>query len=367
MIPLYHTTSRQALRYLCTTAISSLSILSLSSAFAMTNISATAKASNLQPQPISETVSQASQTVTPISLYNTEQRWIQPSSDSNGDTEQAHIYRLLSSQPIDGIHPDSPVIITLDGDTLFPIGLRHLDLVQARQSRTLKPNEPQPAPPVLLGIGYAQTRLFSQRRKTDFTPPTSSTFADMLHREVIEHLPTSTTQSHTSPPTKNITLVGHSLGGLFALSELASCVQAVQSHSQTCPYQHIVIASPSLWWQDELFLKQLEDLFGSLTPEQAQQLPKVTVTIGALEQTAQPASPTGQKTAIQGDRQSLLDERKMVDNAKLLSQRLEQYGIANQFVQFAGKRHHDSAEQAVKYAIDSAVLSKGLSDDTGSL
>ena len=247
--------------------------------------------------------------IEPITLTNTEQRLI---NSSKGN------YQLLSSNAIQQIQPNQPIILTLDGNALFATGYRELLLNQAQ-------NQNLADKPILWGLGYPDTTLFNARRLNDYTPTGSAHLHELIGRQL------------PKPMDKKITLVGHSLGGLFALQALSLCVK-----NNDCPYEQIYIASPSLWWQDEQIVKELDNWL-SLAKKNPKNLPKITLTIGGLEQTPNPHDDE--------KRQNLLKQRKMLDHAKWLSQKLTAYHIQHDFIIFDNLRHHETADATLKLAI----------------
>lgn len=240
----------------------------------------------------------------PVTLAHTEQQTVY---DKQGDAHQ-----LYFSSPIAKLSTHSPIIITLDGNSLFAVGLRELNLVYSPQKTTQTNNKP-----ILIGVGYPDTTLFNPRRQNDYTPINSHTLNSLINNQLIDKF-----------GSRSYTLVGHSLGGLFVLERLKACL------NNPCPYQHLVIASPSLWWQDEQILKEWQTLANSGKNFAHTPLPKVTLTVGALEQT-----PT------QGDhaRNKQLATRKMVDNTTTLSQLLTQLGIAHTFLINDNATHQHNA------------------------
>lgn len=279
----------------------------------------------------------------PVSLTGTQQLLL--------TTQDNQTYRILLSQPLDSIQPTQPIVITLDGDTLFPIGLRYLYLQQSQQQNAnanipTKQNHPKQTAdttPVLIGIGYPDTKLFSQRRLQDYPAKPSNPLQSLISHQILEQLTTKDGQSLGK--NRHISLIGHSLGGLFVLQALAECM-AKDAHG-ICHYQHIYIASPSLWWQNGKSFELTHDWFKDILTKNVK-LPQVTISVGELEQTP--------LTTDTPQRQQQVISRQMVDNAHQLHKNLQTYGINNQFVKFEHATHHEAGELALKQAINDAFV-----------
>ncbi len=153
--------------------------------------------------------------------------------------------------PADGY----PVLYLLDGDAVFPVAWRALSRLQ------------QPCL-ALVAVGYpGPMRVNVPRRYLDFTPPTAEEYlgergAGMatggredflefltgpLRTEVARLLPIDNTKQ---------ALFGHSLGGLFALYALTSRPEQFQAY---------IIADPSLWWNGQSAIREMEAFFGGIS------------------------------------------------------------------------------------------------------
>jgi len=147
---------------------------------------------------------------------------------------------------------------------------------------------------ILVGISYAQGENGRQSRIRDYTPIKAKdwkfeTGGSEAHANFIRAgvFPYVERQYRASP--RNRTLMGHSLGGLFAAHILLT---------QPDMFSNYVIGSPSAWFEEEYIL--------SLKAKPSDQPKRVYISVGALE------------TAEQG----LLND--MVASAKALSEKLKQ-------------------------------------------
>lgn len=142
---------------------------------------------------------------------------------------------VLGDDPVDAV-------VVLDANLLFAMAV---DLVRLMQIPALVPSV------VVVGVGYP-TDDFDEvlrRRTTDFTPsavrgwPGSggrAAFRTTLRERVLPLI-------HSVAPTvEAVTLFGHSLGGMFAVTEWLADDRL---------FDRYVISSPSLWWDDHALLR----------------------------------------------------------------------------------------------------------------
>lgn len=117
-------------------------------------------------------------------------------------------------------------------------------------------------------------------------------------------------QAYKADP-KNQSLMGYSLGGLFALHVLFM-------HPDS--YQNYVISSPSIWWNDREVLKH-EAAFGALV-NAGTVAPRILITSGEWEQgEGSPSLPPPGPDRVAALAE--LGEFRMVDNARDLATRLK--------------------------------------------
>jgi predicted alpha/beta superfamily hydrolase len=227
-------------------------------------------------------------------------------------------YRIYVNRPMKPAPPGGfPVLYLLDGDWAF--GAASFQAVAAPLDGR--------SDIVLIGIGYPEGNPFL-RRNPDLTPsmPSGSTLVDAketwgpvksgafgdaegFHRFLMEELRPIVTQAYKTDP-KNQSLMGYSLGGLFALHVLFQ-------HPDS--YRSYVIGSPSIWWNDREVLKD-EAAFKDLV-RAGKVAPRILITSDEWEQfegSPDLPPPGPKREEVLAD----LRKSKMVDNARDLATRL---------------------------------------------
>ena len=223
-----------------------------------------------------------------------------------GRTYRIYVSRPAAPPPKSGY----PVVYVLDGDTSFP--------VVARQLR---------GPPVLVvGIAYPDSARSGVLRLRDLTPaqPNANTLpmagegkvpddfggADAFHRFMMEELRPAIARLRPVDASRQ-SLIGYSLGGLFALHVMFNHPEA---------YQGLVISSPSIWWNDREVLKDEARFTAAVRTGHA--APRILITSDQWEQgDGDPNLPPPGPDRVQ--RMKLLDYARMVDNAGELAARLK--------------------------------------------
>lgn len=178
-----------------------------------------------------------------------------------------------------------PVVYVLDGNLNFPLA--------ASISRYLHQSGELP-PMIVVGVGYAPDISAPVNRNRDLTPSVdvewarnarnarfphnlpegiepggAKAFGEFLKQQVMPLI------AETYPvDSSDQTLVGHSLGGLFALNLLLT---------EPTLFQRYVIGSPSAWW-DERFIFALEENFSS---ENSDLNARVFMSVGGREDSPQ--------------------------------------------------------------------------------
>lgn len=152
-------------------------------------------------------------------------------------------------------------MVALDGNSLFPRLWHHRE------------REAPYAPVVLIGIGYpVSTRIDMERRMFDLTSPAMvpvdpahqtgrapgdyktggrSAFLRQIEAAI---LPAIHQRTHVNPD--DMTLFGHSLGGLFALHVL---------FARPNLFTRYAAADPSVWWNGNEALREAEAFAGGVT------------------------------------------------------------------------------------------------------
>ncbi len=178
-----------------------------------------------------------------------------------------------------------PVIYTLDGSYGFALGAQAISLLQSGRGL------PQA---IVVGIGYpaglgvkkigslrfrdfcptAAPQFLDNVRATlppgelppDVQPGGAAAFLDFITRELKPAI-----EDQFAVDTKDQTLVGASLGGLFALHTLFSVPQS---------FQRYLALSPSIWWDDRVILQQER----SFAKDRSDLPVNLFLSIGALEE-----------------------------------------------------------------------------------
>lgn len=142
---------------------------------------------------------------------------------------------VLGDDPVDAV-------VVLDANLLFGMAV---DLVRLMLIPALVPSV------VVVGLGYPTDDLdeFVRRRTNDFTPSAvaawpgsgqSAAFRTTLREQVLPHI------ASVAPTVEAVTLFGHSLGGMFAVTEWLA---------DDPLFDRFVISSPSLWWDGHALLR----------------------------------------------------------------------------------------------------------------
>lgn len=204
----------------------------------------------------------------------------------------------IGEQPADGY----PVLYLLDGDFTLPLAALMM------QANAFKPYYRQGI--VLVGVGYANSELYNQKaRSLDYTPPIAtndkhngiinSGGADDFRHFLQSQLKPLITQRYQTDKTRQA-IMGHSYGGLFALYSL---------FNYTDDFSAYLVSSPSIWWHNQAVLQDESKL--------SQAPAFMRITAAEYEQFADPNFPEDPQ------RLAKKQQRKMVDNAVALSQRLQ--------------------------------------------
>jgi predicted alpha/beta superfamily hydrolase len=149
-----------------------------------------------------------------------------------------------------GQHQTYPVVFLLDANVYF-------EAVRAQLAKLTKA-----APVILVGIGYRDVGLLDSLRQRDYTYPLAAPadsfpvsgggkqFLTFLTQELIPYVD----RRYKTDPGRRA-LLGHSLGGYFALYALLEGLKVGKP-----VFTHYVAASPSLYYGDEYLRRQLATL-----------------------------------------------------------------------------------------------------------
>jgi len=223
--------------------------------------------------------------------------------------ESGHRYRIFLSVP-PGPAPSAghPVLYVLDGNAAFPVAA-FLSRAAARYSEV----SGQLAP-VVVGIGYPGDADFDvAARKRDYTVgatrpelATSEGGADRFLDFIEQELKPLIAAKHPIDP-KRQALFGHSFGGLFVLNALFTRPHAFTTY---------LASSPSIWWNDKRVLAALPALEKLPPQREGRPLPRVQVSVGALEDDPPKGKYSAEKLAMHA-------ARPMVSEARSVSARLK--------------------------------------------
>ncbi len=154
------------------------------------------------------------------------------------------------------------ILVLLDGNAHFPMGL---NLLAQSSTKSL----------MLVGIGYAGNVAYDLENRTlDYTPKITNKslenpqrfqnggkaeeFSEFLQQKIL-------TPFKKQYPTAEISLFGHSFGGLFCLWSYLNLTDSFDSY---------FCASPSLWWAEGEILKDIKNIHTNKP---------ITLSIGELE------------------------------------------------------------------------------------
>ncbi len=246
-------------------------------------------------------------------------------------------YRIFVSEPVGPPPADGyPVVYVLDGNGYFATAVETARILEMA-------GEIRPA--LIVGVGYpfdasqpeASLGKIAQRRVFDYTPqpPPGVVVAEMgglpvggaddFYRFLKEELSPHLQRSYRIDPTQDV-LIGHSLGGLFALD-------AAFKHPQA--FRSVISASPSISFGNAVVLSNEARFAAALKTGKAT---RILVTVGGLESsaTATPVPPGMSRT----DFAAYIDRIRTVDNARKLGARLSRLDRqAMSFFEFAGETH----------------------------
>lgn len=237
--------------------------------------------------------------------------------------EQGATYRILISKP-EGEVPDSggyPVIYVLDGNAYFA------SLHEAKRAQE------QFRQAIIVGIAYPGEAPHNfLRRSYDLSPPVAEEQNEPPQGgqdellDFIEHSVMPAIAERFPVDANHQSLYGHSFGGMFAIYAL---------FTRPDLFNHIVAASPSLWWNNSYLLKHERDFRQQVEAEE------VNVIHHSL-------------SLAVADNDSLQNQQ----DASQLYQRLEDlsiYGLRSSFHKVEGEDH-----MSVPFVLESRVLKQLL-------
>lgn len=208
-----------------------------------------------------------------------------------------------------------PVLLVLDANAGFGAA------VDSYRALTWRNTPGRPAPALILGLGHPGGAAYEPAaRQRDYTPalpgtdPATSGAAAFLGFIETALLPALARRHPVDMG--QISLFGHSLGGLFALHALLA---------RPGLFRGLVIASPSLWWGEGAMLDAARRF--AARPPAAAAGTRLLVTVG------------GQEESDEGPRGAIRAARRMIGNARELAALLRGAGLAVEFAEFPGEDH----------------------------
>lgn len=244
-------------------------------------------------------------------------------------------YRIYVSKPLVPEPPGGyPVLYVLDAGTAFATAQSQA-LLATRLEKT--------KPLMVVGVGYPDITKSGDLRRRDFTPflpiagqdwkgevkPEEWNGADAFHKFMMQELrPVIERMAKVNKADQS--LMGYSLGGLFAINVLLTNPES---------YNTYVIGSPAIFYSNR---KVLEGLRGFKRKVEAGKVaPRVLISTNELEQSADPSS--------------LPPSFRMVDNARELAEALRQMkgapGFKVDYTSFAQETHNHGIPAATSRGV----------------
>ena len=272
-------------------------------------------------------------------------------SKITGRTYRIYVAKPLLPPPKAGY----PAVYVLDADTAFPTAASQMTMGQLGGLR----------PGLIVGVAYPNAGPLEtlKLRNRDLTPsqPNASTraiaqagaggggdYGDAVrfHRFLVEELRPAIETAYPTDPADR-TLIGYSLGGLFALHVL---------FRHPGEFRTVVAGSPSIWWNDREVLADEAAFADAVRSGVA--APRVLITSDGLEQ-----SPAGFVLPPSGPQREqglqAIAAARMVDNARDLAARLNALKGGPTYVVrytlFDGETHETGIPAATSRAIGFAL------------
>ncbi len=266
----------------------------------------------------------------------------------------ARTYRIFVYKPLTPAPPSGyPVVFVTDGNGMFPLAAAQTALLALAGKGA-----------IIVGIGYPGDDFMKPMmlRYRDLTPvtedktlfPTQPPLAaadqgggsELFYRFITEELRPAISASY-SVDAHQLTLYGHSLGGLFVLGVMFKHPESFNSY---------VASSPSIWWDNKSVLK---DESGFLAKIKSAKHPiRVLICVGAKEQDPYSQVPPGAGNMSLSEVNKKIAEARMVDNARDLAQRLEagsKSGLSVRFQDFSAEDHLSVVPASISRALGFAL------------
>jgi hypothetical protein len=264
-------------------------------------------------------------------------------------------YRIFVSKPLLPAPADGyPVVILTDGNFSFGTA--------AMQGTLRQFGELQPA--LIVGVGYPVDDPMEALtlRNRDLVPATPSSAvpanmrqeaaasaefgqAEQFHRFLVEELRPALAARYATN-SKDQTLIGASLGGLFALHVL---------FNHPASFRNYAAISPSIWFNDRALLKKEPEFMRKVRAREV--APRIFISVGGLEQSVDrdPATPA----AVREAQAKAMKEAGQIENARGLADRLatakNSPGYEVLFHEFEGETHTSVGPVAISRALTFAL------------
>jgi uncharacterized protein len=266
-------------------------------------------------------------------------------------------YRIFIAKSVEPTPPAGyPVIYVLDANASFATVAETVRL----QSRA--PDVSGVLPAIVVGVAYPGDEDFnSERRWWDFTPvPTTAqqpgpdgpralggaaAFLRFLEEELKPQI-----EKEFKIDRQRQTLLGHSLGGYFALHVLFNQPQAFQTY---------IASSPSLWWDEKVVLRELERYASSDQQGRAQRA--LLFSAGEYERRLSPSAAASEDAARMAPR---IKEDAALDAT--FARKLEELagrGLRVKSIEIPGEDHISVIPVAINHAVRFALAPPTSSAD----
>ncbi len=251
-------------------------------------------------------------------------------SANTGRTYRIYVSKPIAPAPASGY----AVLYVLDADTAFPT---------AASQAILSSLSGDHKPVLVVGVGYPDTMATISLRTRDMTPflpipetdvkmsvkPEDWGGAEAFHKFMLEEL-RPIIDGMAAVDKSDQSLMGYSLGGLFALHVLLSNPVA---------YKNYVIGSPAIFYTGKKVLEGVPPF--AKVVQSGKVSPRILITVGEWEQSAGP--------------RSLPESYRMVDNARELAETLRkiegQNGYSVDFTMFANEMHNSGIPAATSRGV----------------
>ena len=184
----------------------------------------------------------------------------------------------------------APVFCVLDGGACFTLA------AQLARNAARRPAHARRRIPIVVGIDQTPDAT-PELREQDYTPPGASATQRFIAAELMPSL-----ARRLSVDRSQQALFGHSFAGLFALQVLMT---------QPDLFSHYMVASPSLWWNQEWLPRQTLALLADIQPPSPTQL---RLSVGSQERA---------RAGLTPERAAVLTARRPVATVSTFAEQLQ--------------------------------------------